>query len=323
MTFLPSNATCAKVLLVALCWLAASNLQAGGIRPQDEIFEINTRPACCTTDAQRLACAIEVRQYVATDASGCRQWVMSDLASVTQGTSAATPTIVYVHGNKVNLCDARRRSLDVYRALARCACDERPIRFVIWSWPAAEVKGLLNDFRVKAARTRPVGWQLAWWLDQLPPDATIGLFGYSYGSRVIGGATHLVGGGDLNGLALPTHTGIERRPYRVAHLAAATHAHWLGTNQYHGCAFHQIDRLLLVNNCKDPAMRYYKLVEQNSKPQAMGLKGPTCLPIEARGRVQCLDATQCVGRTHYLYDYLSLHRTMGKIWCHLTFANSQ
>lgn len=291
------------------------------LRPQDEIFEIDTRGACCSTNAERLRNSIRVREYAIVENSGGRRWVDSDFSRIAMPADPTVTTLVYVHGNDVSACDVRRRSLDVYRTLVRSACDERPVRFIVWSWPADKQKGLLRDFRVKAARTRPVAWQLAWGLDQLPPETPIGLLGYSYGARVVGGAMHLLGGGDMDGLALCERVHPARPPVRVAFLAAATDANWFGPGQYHGLAMTQIDDLLLVNNQKDPAMRFYKFIEKGNKPQALGYAGPTCIAATDRHRVHCYDATNCVGRTHNLYDYMMLRRTMITIWRQLTYAD--
>lgn len=316
---------CRLLLLVVglgLCatFTGTSQAAAGASsRVADEIFEINVRPAGCTTSPERLAERMVVSEYALSGEGNSRQWVESDLARVTQPKTDAI-TIFFVHGNKVDACYARQRSMRVYRTLVRQACDDRPIRFVIFSWPAAEVNGFLNDFRVKAARTRPVGWQLAWVLNQMPGDARVSLLGYSYGARIVGGAMHVLAGGDLSGLSLGG-TATTHRPMRVAFLAAATHAGWFGPNCYHGLAMHQIDRLLLLNNELDPAMRFYRFVETNSNPQAMGLCGPTCLSAEARSRVECYDCSRCVGRSHDLFKYMATGRTITRVWEHLTYAD--
>ncbi|MGI9457878.1 MAG: hypothetical protein ACR2NU_15035, partial [Aeoliella sp.] len=289
------------------------------VRLQDEIVEVNTRRACCTTDPARLAAAIEVKELIPDGHCGARRWVESDISRLALPAGPGTVTVVYVHGNKINHCETRRRSMDVYHALVARACDERPIRFVIWSWPADEMKGFLRDFRVKATRTRPIGWQLAWGLNQFPPESPVSILGYSYGARIIGGTAHLLAGGDLSGLALPNP--VPRPPMRVAFIAAATHAEWFGPGRYHGLAMTQIDRLFLVNNQSDPAMRFYKYTSKNCSPQALGLKGPTCIAPADRCRVRYIDATDCIGRTHDLYKYTAKRHIMTHVWRHLTYAD--
>lgn len=320
-----ANFACRLLAVAFLAGVAvaqSASAIAGGCaaRLGDQIIEVNVRPACCTTDAACLAESVRVREYAVVDDSTCRRWTDSDLESLFAPADPGVVTVFYVHGNKVDSCMARDRGLRVYRSLVRRACDERPIRFVIFSWPATEVGGLLKDFRIKAARTRPAGWELAWIVNQMPSDAKVSLLGYSYGARIVGGALHLLAGGQLNGLCLCDQPTGHRPPMRVAFLAAATHAHWFGRNGYHGQAMEQIDHLLMLNNCLDPAMRFYKWIDKCGDPQAMGLCGPTCLDAAARSQVTCYDCSHCVGRSHDLFKYVATGRTMTRVWEHLMYV---
>lgn len=288
-----------------------------GVRVQDEVYAVNTRASGCTTDPAHLAATLEVTQFAMIDA-GTRSWIDRDFAALTESPGPGVLTVVYVHGNQISHCEALERSLAVYRALVRGSCSDQPVRFVVWSWPAGKIPGMLHDFRVKALRTRPVGWQLAWALDQFPTDSPLGLIGYSYGARIIGGATHVLAGGDLSGLALTERVHPDRPPVRVAFMAAATHNCWFGPGQYHGMAMQQIDRLWLTVNPNDPAMRFYSLSSANSSPEAMGEHGPTCLDYDARSRVTCVNVSKSVGRTHDLYVYVGSQHRMHSMWQHLS-----
>jgi len=311
--------------VAAICLLSAAPVAQAGctpscaIRASDEVFEVNVRGACSTTNVERLRSRMVVREF--DPGCGSSRWLQTDFARITESGTPGVSTIFYVHGNQVSASDARRRSLDVYRRLVQVSCDERPIRFVVFSWPADEESGVLKDFRLKAARTRPAGWQLAWVLSQMSPDTQVGLIGYSYGARIVGGAAHVLGGGNLSGLSLCDCQAEARPPLRVAFIAAATHAHWFGTGRYHGRAMTQIDQLMLLINNSDPAMRFYKWVEKNSSPTAMGLRGPCCLNAEQRSRVKCYNCSTCVGRSHDLYEYMAPQGTMAQMWRHLTHAN--
>lgn len=292
-----------------------------GIRPADQILEVNVRTACCSTDEATLAAKIIVREYAVIDEDGHRQWTDSDMSRLTTAPGEGVVTVFHVHGNKVDPSMARDRALRVYRRLVNRATDDRPMRFVIFSWPATEINGLLRDFRVKAARTQPVGWELAWVLDQMPAEAPISLIGYSYGARIVGGALHVLAGGDLSGASLPNAALGKHPPMRVVFIAAATHACWFGPNAYHHLAMEQIEHLVMLNNHLDPAMRFYDLVPENCSPQAMGLCGPTCLAPEHRSKIECYDCANCVGRSHDLFKYTATGRTMTRVWQHLMYAD--
>jgi len=232
----------------------------------------------------------------------------------------ATPIVFYVHGNQINAPDARRRGLDVYRRLVRCAADGRPIQFVVFSWCSDKVPGLLKDYREKAARTRPVGWQFAWVLDRLPAGSRVGVLGYSYGARVSSGAAHLLAGGSLSGLRYSGRGG--PASVRAVFLAAAYDACWNSPRAYHGRALDRIDTLLVTVNPRDPAMKFYKWVPRLADPPAMGGVGPRGLTREQASRVSLARVTGSVGKTHDLYDYLSEPGVMSRAWRRLTFADA-
>src|SRR5262249_26100366 len=152
-------------------------------------------------DPGALASGTQVEIYAPLGDGCCRRWQPSDLASLTSA-SSAMPTVIFVHGNQISPGDAKQEGLALYRRMVWASDSPTPIRYVIFSWPSSKIPGLLRDVRVKAMRTRPAGCQLAWLIDQLPGDEPIELIGFSYGARIITGALHVLGGGDLSGLAL-------------------------------------------------------------------------------------------------------------------------
>ena len=217
---------------------------------------------------------------------------LQQVLEVLQENNPAVRTVVFVHGNQISAGQDKQQGLTVYRRLLRCADANRPIRFIIFSWPSAKISGPLRDVRVKAARTRPVGCQLAWVLDQIPGDVPLGLIGYSFGARVVTGALHLLGGGNLGGPTL---------------------------GRYHDQAMTQIDKMLSINNRSDIAMRWYGLSTRNGNPQAMGLCGPTCLGPQ-RQKVHNRDVSRYVGASHDEYCYLSVPGVSCQLWNYTTWA---
>ena len=274
----------------------------GGVRRQDEIVVVDTRMLCGSCDPESLRSGLRVETYAAYEEVGCRRWQPSDLESFL-AFDASVPTIVFVHGNQVTASDAKQAGLTLYRRMMQYGGDGPPIRLVIFSWPSAQVGGLLRDVRVKAARTGPAGCQLAWLLDQMPAETPISLVGFSFGARIITGGLHILAGGSLGHLALPQRVHPARPPMNVVLLSAALHAHWLGEGQYHGLAMSRVNQMLLVNNCRDPALRLYHLAFKGGRPQALGLRGPTCLSFEQRSKIQMRDVSRHVSR-HVLFQYL-------------------
>lgn len=301
------------IALAALLGVAALASASDCVRPIDRLFVVNTRPVGCTTDAARLA----EEAYAAERVDG--HWASAPVESVLASLDPTLPTVFYIHGNQIDQASARRRGLDVYRRLIRCASDERPVQFVIFSWCSTKVKGLLRDYRVKAARTRPVAWQLAWTLDRLPAGSRVGLLGYSYGARVSSGATHLLAGGSLSGLQYTAANSLGS--VRAVFLAAAYDACWNSPRSYHGHALDRIESLLTTVNPRDPAMKYFKWVPTSADPPALGGVGPTGLNAEQASRVRLMRVADSVGRSHDLYEYLAAPGLMQSAWKRLSYSD--
>ena len=305
--------TCAAAGMVARAADVAPSVFCNGIRMQDEIVLVSVRPVGCSCDPETLAKGVQVQAYQVCDESGRRRWQPYDLESLVTA-DASVPTLVFVHGNQIAPGEDKQEGLTVYRRLVNYGGNSGPIRCVIFSWPSTKIRGPLNDYRVKAARTRPVGCEFAWFLNQLPADTPLTLVGYSYGARVITGGLHILAGGTLSGLGLdqPVHT--DRRPVNVVLIAAALHANWLGPNQYHGLAMSQVDHMLMLNNCQDVAMRYYHFSSKYGRPQALGLRGPTCISPEDRAKITMRDLSCYDGPRHDLFRYLAAPGVPGQIW---------
>jgi hypothetical protein len=292
---------------------ADGTVLANGIRPQDEIILVNVRPlgSCC--DPERMAAAMRFESYLAVDASGRRRWQASTLESV-QAADPSVATVIFVHGNRLSNWDAKSEGLGVYRRMACQSPSAAPLRFVIFSWPSAQIRGPLKDVRAKAARTGPAGCQLAWFVDQLPEESRVTLVGFSFGARIITGSLHILGGGSLGRYCAlePQHPG--RRPVNVVLLAAALHADWLAPGRYHGLAMSQVDQMLLLNNCSDPAMKYYRFVTKGCRPQALGCCGPMRIDTDGAAKITQRNVRCYVGREHNLFCYLSAPGAIGQIW---------
>jgi len=288
-----------------------------GIRLQDEIVVVSTRMLCGSCDPESLRRGVIVENYAVRDEVGHRRWQQSDLESFLSFDSSA-PTIFYVHGNQITPGEARSQGLAVYRRLAHYGTGDEPIRFVIYSWPSSRVGRLLQDVRVKAVRTGPAGCQLAWLIDQMPAEAHVSMIGFSFGARIVTGSLHVLAGGSLGGrMKLEERVHAERRPVNVVLIAAAMHAQWLGEGQYHGLAMTRVDQMFMLNNCNDLALRYYRLsTPARDRPQALGLRGPTCIGSEYAAKIHTRDVSRYAGPQHDLFMYLCAPGASAQMWAY-------
>lgn len=269
---------------------------------------------CCEPAAIRKGICVE--RYAVCDETGNRKWQPSDLDSFL-AYDPTTPTLIFVHGNQISPWDAKYEGLNVYRRVILNGSDGPAIRYVIFSWPSTKLNtSLLTDVRVKAARTGPAGCQLAWLIDQMPAETPITLAGFSFGARIITGSLHVLAGGSLGGsLSLAEHVHPNRQPINAVMMASALHSHWLGDGQYHGLAMTQVDRMFLINNCDDVAMKYYDYLEPGfGGPQALGLCGPTCISAENARKILNRDVRRYVGSEHSLMPYVCAPGDAGVIW---------
>jgi hypothetical protein len=255
----------------------------------DELWLVSTRQAgCLPGDGSHL----DIR-YCDSNAG----WIESSLSEFLS--REPLPTVVYVHGNRVDWCESQRLGRMAYQSLLRCGCDVPRLRFVIWSWPSDATHGPLRDVRRKADRADSEGTQLGWFLGQLPAETPLSLVGFSYGARVISGGLHVLGGGELYGFRLPDQAIATTPRVRAAYLAPALDNCWLCAGHCHGQSLVAVDRLLVLYNSCDPALMRFRITDPCSKPTALGFAGvsPQCLG-EAASRVEQLDAASAVGKRH-------------------------
>jgi pimeloyl-ACP methyl ester carboxylesterase len=311
-------ATMLVIGIAPSAWCASiasgSSVFTNGIRQQDEIILVDVRSLCGSCRPEALIRGLRYEAYAVCDEAGYRSWQPSDFDRFL-AFDPSVKTVVFIHGNQVTPWDARSQGLAVYRRLMHYGDSDEPIRFVIFSWPSEKVGGLLRDVRLKASRTGPAGCQLAWLLDQLPSETPVSLIGFSFGARIATGALHILGGGTLSGYALTERVHPDRSPLNAVLMCAALDAHWFGDGQYHGLAMTQVDRMLLINNCADRAMRFYRFIDR-SRPLAMGCWGPTCIGPEYASKISMRDFSRQMGPRHDLNRYLAVPSAMAMMWDH-------
>jgi hypothetical protein len=303
---LPINARSALAALALA--LALVHAEAGRADDGDRVLLVSTRGLGTRCEPAAMADGLRCERR---DESG--QWHPLSWSETLAECAEPLPTVIYVHGNRVSSGYDKSHGLEFYRWLAARKKSDAPLRYVIWSWPSSQIPGRLRDYEVKAARCRPCGWQLAWTIDQFPESSPLTLVGYSFGARLATGALHVLGGGSLGGLELPERTHPDRPPLNAALVAAAVDAAWLRPGGYHGKAISQCSSLVLVNNQRDPAMRFYPLspVGRSAALGYAGVPGRASLG-ELADRIHSFDMTETVGRHHALDVYLSANSTLAR-----------
>ncbi|MGC3971303.1 MAG: hypothetical protein QM775_29365 [Pirellulales bacterium] len=294
------NAEPAPVLTASLA--AKSNVAAESattdLADRDELWFVSSRRARITPDGP---VGYDVWRY-----DGAGHWQTSSVEALLAA-DHTIPTCFHVHGNRVSFAQAHCGGWAYYTSFTGCACRDRgPIRWVVFTWPSDRCcnTGSRKDVQIKAVRAECYGYYLAWLVDQFPADARKSMIGYSFGTRVIGSALHLLGGGQIRGRVLANRH-IEDHEIRAVLIAAAIDNDHFLPGRAMQMAPSQLDRLLVARNVKDPALKWYPLLyeltlRRRHGQQSLGytgLAGMRCLP-DLVGRVEHYELSSVVGREH-------------------------
>jgi len=244
-------------------------------------------------------------QILYSHLSADKKWVSADQAAFLAADDPAVPTCMFLHGNRCSHTRAVQTGWDVSQKL-KLDAPEKPVRFVIWSWPADQIRGLRRDVQVKACRSDVQAYYLAQLISRINPKVRLGLIGYSYGARTITGALHMVAGGEFDGRSLPAAP-VERTPVRAVLVAAAMPNYWLLPGRQNELALGQAERVLVTRNCNDPVLRWYDRMYGRGGPQALGYTGPASPSRlgEEREMLETLVLDCSVGRNHDWECYLA------------------
>ena len=284
-------------------------------RPQDQVWLVSNRGLGCNVEQQ-----VPNLKYWRYDCE--RSWVRSSLAELLAADDSGVTT-VFVHGNRIGCDEAFTKGWGAYRTLVRCA-DERPVRFIIWSWPSEPIRGPVQDAREKACRTNPSGYYLGWFLDRLNPETPVSLMAHSFGARVVTGALHVLGGGQIDGHRLDERNHPVRQAMPVVLLVAALDNDWLMPGRFHGQAMSQVSSMLLVNNSCDILLkRYHRIYGRRCSQQALGYTGLASWAATAADwtKVSQLNAASIVGRRHAFAGYIGSSDLVARMRPHLLFES--
>ncbi len=263
----------------------------------DRIWLVNTRSISHHT------CSMNLRQpnFRIERLDQCGHRRPSSLDDYLSSMDPSRPRIIYIHGNRRDACKTITQGLYVYRQVACHRHGDQPFDWVIWSWPSDANALLLADAREKAQRTDSQGLYVAWLLREhhLRSQPT-GLIGFSFGGRIVSGALHALAGGTLGCRTIgdPAITGAN---IDVGLLAPAVDTTWMMRRGRHGLASLNMNRLVLLYNHRDIALRFFKLVSRELGGQALGYTGPRCFAPRYDGTalpILAFDCAQMVGNHH-------------------------
>lgn len=271
-----------------------------------EIFEISTRHLpdqfrCISFEQPN----VEVNRW-----TGCR-WERSHVDDALPYDGPPLLTIIYVHGNFMERCNALERVRIVDAYLKQYA--DQPYRLVMLSWPSQPERKPLRDVKSNAEGAENQSLFFAWMLQRLRNQPQVGILGFSFGARAVTGGLHLDAGGCIPGyMATPnpdTHASLK---YRVGLVAPAIDRNWIESTGRHGMAMMHVESLINLYNSRDPILRRFRLLDRFVRPVAAGFAGFESVadpiassPLAGAGQGSRIRQYDCgsIGTTHSERSY--------------------
>ncbi|WP_166821870.1 lipase family protein [Thalassoroseus pseudoceratinae] len=271
------------------------------IEPVESYWVVSSRR--CRQSGQP-GCTAGEFGYVYSGPDGQKQ--VQDAAAFHASLQPDLPICVVVHGSFMEWAEL----YEIAPRIQRWIQSGQPLaraQFVFFTWPSEDRNLNLGpiDLAPRGVQASYNGIYLAHFLTQLPQQTPVSLVGHSHGTRVIGSALHMLGGGYVSRyrLAFPP----QQRRIRTVFLAGAFDRHWLFPNGRFEAALPVMERMLNVVNRSDYSLQLYPLRRPFSDVAighvGLGTAGSAYLG-PYRERYRDFDATRFLRATHGWDAYL-------------------
>jgi esterase/lipase superfamily enzyme len=212
--------------------------------------------------------------------------------------------VIFIHGNRYDSASAKSQGLQLARRLTACRTGEPQARTVIFSWPSAQEGQLLRDSRAKYERSMTEGHYLAWLLGQVEPSRPVAIVAYSYGGLIALEALDNLVSAQRSGRAdLQPWTDRPARMHLVL-VAAAVRQDALAPCGEYRSVLRCIDRLTLLNNTRDQALRFFEFVDPDLRTEALGHENMPARWLPPEIEFVQVDAASVVGKSHRFPPYV-------------------
>ncbi|NDC64530.1 MAG: alpha/beta hydrolase [Planctomycetia bacterium] len=291
------------VLAIALaCGGAASGADSG----DPDVWEVSTRhlPGICGLPAEA---DVAVRRF--DPAAGC--WERSDLPALLD--DPERPLLLFIHGNRYASAAARAQGLVLARRKECHLPEGRAVRTVIFSWPSEQQGILLRDGRAKYERAFSDGHYFAWLLARTGRERPVAIVSYSFGALITLRAMEDLVAAERSGRADVEPWSRRAGRTNVVFVAPAVRCDSLSPRGVYRNALACLDRLTLITNSRDDALRFFPWLERGSHVHALGFVGMPASWLPGDVEFDGTDAAGIVGRNHGLPLYLASPRLAGRI----------
>lgn len=235
----------------------------------------------------------------------CGTPTASSLEAFLASADPQSSTIFYAHGGGNSEPDAVTGG---WRAMPQFTPQSgRPLRFVIWSWPADLVHlRPVRDMRLQAGVSYCEGLKMAQVIDRMPPQSRVCLLGFSFGAHVTVGAAHVLGGGSLGGQNPANRLHPDRRPMRMVLVSAAMNNDWLLPGRPFDKAVTALERMMVFVNPCDRVLKHYRRIDPCDCAEALGFSGMAAGAYSeaAVDKIVQIRSTPWVGKRHEWVHYI-------------------
>ena len=250
-------------------------------------------------------------------------WTLEDAATFCAAHNYATDSpldplsLIYVHGNRTNPKWSIKRGLQVYEQVFGSRGDRRPVRFVIWHWPADQVILPVQEFEDNAKRAIVHGRHFARFLQYLDPRKPVRLMGYSLGSQFLLSACEQLAKfaeSNCGNADLWQHSNL-----LVVVIASVTSCQWPKDTRQIQRAASLVDSALVFENKDDKALKYFKI--KCNLDTANCFCGPNAFRALANfgTSAEHLEIGKAVGSDHSVAKYVAPDFIQNMILGHLGF----
>lgn len=266
---------------------------------ESSLWEVCTRQSDYSRCVPCLSVSLPVQRF-----ADCRWQASSE--ELLQNDIVANPawTIIYVHGNRTSLSEARTRARILLSVLS--ARTEQPVRVILFSWPSEKPPILLPKRLVedKKATIVTTSYYLAQFIDRLPAGELRGMVAYSFGCAITSGSIHLLAGGSLAGQHLASSQTHDGASIRVGFLAPAFDRRALTECGDYSLAPLMMDHIVNLYNSNDPILRRFRVFERDNGEAAglLGLAGGKFSPLSQGLNMTQFDCNS-IGSSHSEKDY--------------------
>jgi len=296
------------VIAVACCCAAGVEASPSADAPiatdrasngDDDVWVVSTRRL---PDISRLPTNVTFGVERLTADATCSRWIQSDLPSLLD--DPQRPLMIFIHGNRYDSADAKSQGVLLARRLAACHPKASNARTVIFSWPSSREGHLLQDSRAKYERSMTEGRYLAWLLGQMDPGRPVAIVAYSYGGLIaLEALDHLVGAERSGRSNLQPWLDRPARLHLVL-VASAVRQDALAPRGEYRKVLRCVDRLTLLNNTRDNALRFFEFVDPDLGTEALGREHMPARWMPPEIEFVQVDAAPVIGKSHRFPPYM-------------------